>query len=388
MNGPAITLFPRDYDAVLFDLDGVLTQTASVHAVAWKTVFDEFLKHRSAADGKPFVPFDIDADYRLYVDGKPRYDGVVDFLKSRAIELPWDAPEGGAGVPSVHALGTLKDKYFLEQLQQWGVKPYEGAITLVRTLRAQQVKTAVVSSSNNCAAVLEAAGIAELFDARVDGLDSTRLDLKGKPAPDGYLEAARRLRIEPSRAVVVEDAIAGVEAGRAGRFGCVIGVDRSGQSQALRQAGADVVVTHVAQIRVSQSPPRRGRCCSRGSTRRRREFARPCAPWGMAISRLAQPQPQPGRWRMTFTIRGPPSPVATTACAPTLQDGWSRTRIWSISPTGSRSAFRSPMRTRSIRGQSRSCHTAKNSICGSARCCGRYVLRIDTGDALCCRSDV
>ncbi len=255
MNGPAVTLSPRDYDAVLFDLDGVLTRTASVHAVAWKTVFDEFLKHRSAADGKPFVPFDIDADYRRYVDGKPRYDGVVDFLKSRAIELPWDAPEGDSGVASVHALGILKDMYFLEQLKQRGVKPYEGAITLVRTLRAQQVKTAVVSSSNNCAAVLEAAGIAALFDARVDGTDSTRLDLKGKPAPDGFLEAARRLGVEPARAVVVEDAIAGVEAGRAGRFGCVIGIDRIGQSQALRKAGANVVVTHLAQVRVTAEPP-------------------------------------------------------------------------------------------------------------------------------------
>ena len=252
---PSCTLSPRDYDAVLFDLDGVLTRTASVHAAAWKRLFDEFLRRRSADTGEPFVPFDIDADYRRHVDGKPRYAGVAAFLKSRGIELPQGAQEDGPGVQSVRALGHLKDKYFLEHLEQRGVEPYEAAITLVRALRAQQIKTAVVSSSNNCAKVLETTGIAHLFDARVDGKDITRLGLKGKPAPDAFLEAARRLGIEPSRAVVVEDAIAGIEAGRAGRFGCVIGVDRGGQSLALREAGADVVVTDLAQVRVTAEPP-------------------------------------------------------------------------------------------------------------------------------------
>jgi beta-phosphoglucomutase family hydrolase len=255
MNGPAVTLSPQDYDAVLFDLDGVLTQTARVHATAWKRLFDEFLQLRSASIGEPFVPFDIDTDYRRYVDGKPRYDGVAAFLKSRAIELPLGTPEDGPSVQSVHALGNLKDKYFLELLKKRGVEPYDSAIALVRTLRAQQVKTAVVSSSNNCAAVLDAAGISQLFDARVDGVDVTRLELRGKPAPDAFLEAARRLGIEPSRAVVVEDAIVGVEAGHAGRFGFVIGVDRNGQSQALREAGADVVVTNLAQVQVAAEPP-------------------------------------------------------------------------------------------------------------------------------------
>jgi beta-phosphoglucomutase family hydrolase len=243
---PVITLYPRDYDAVLFDLDGVLTRTASVHAAAWKRLFDEYLEQRSAEIGEPFVPFDIDTDYRRYVDGKPRHDGVVSFLASRHIELELDA---------LRALAGRKDAYFLEQLEQRGVTSYEAAVELVRELRAQQVKTAVVSSSNNCAAVLEKAGIAQLFDARVDGLDVTRLELRGKPAPDAFLEAARRLGIEPSRAVVVEDAIAGVEAGHAGRFGCVIGVDRSGQSLALREAGADVVVTNLIQVRVAVEPP-------------------------------------------------------------------------------------------------------------------------------------
>ena len=252
---PVLTLSPRDYDAVLFDLDGVLTRTASVHAAAWKLLFDKFLKRRSADTGEPFVPFDIDADYRRYVDGKPRYDGVAAFLESRGIDLPQGAPEDGPGMHSVRALGSLKDGYFLEHLKRHGVEIFEESIALVRKLRERGIETAVVSSSNNCAAVLEAAGIAPLFDARVDGMDITRLGLKGKPAPDAFLEAAQRLGVEPSRAVVVEDAIAGVAAGRAGRFGCVIGVDRSGQSQALREAGADVVVTGLVQVRVAVEPP-------------------------------------------------------------------------------------------------------------------------------------
>ncbi|MCR4333025.1 MAG: beta-phosphoglucomutase family hydrolase, partial [Sulfuricaulis sp.] len=235
-----ITLSPRDYGAVLFDLDGVLTRTAKVHASAWKKLFDGFLELRAAQAGEPFVPFTIDADYPRYVDGKPRYDGVAAFLESRGIELPLGETEDGPDVQSVRALGNLKDRYFLEHLEQQGVETYEWSITLVRELRAQGIKTAVVSSSNNCAAVLEKAGIAQLFDSRVDGTDVTRLGLKGKPAPDAFLEAARRIGVEPSRAVVMEDAIAGVEAGRAGGFGCVIGIDRRGQAQALLEAGADV----------------------------------------------------------------------------------------------------------------------------------------------------
>ena len=249
------TLSPRDYDAVLFDLDGVLTRTASVHASAWKKLFDGFLEQRATQTGKPFVPFDIDADYPRYVDGKSRYDGVAAFLDSRGIELPMGGPEDGPDVQSVCALGNLKDRYFLEHLEQHGVDPYEASISLVRKLRAQEIKTAVVSSSDNCAAVLEAAGIAQLFDARVDGRDITRLELKGKPAPDAFLEAARRVGAQPSRAVVVEDAIVGVEAGRAGGFGCVIGVDRIGHAKALRDAGADVVVTDLAQVGVAVDPP-------------------------------------------------------------------------------------------------------------------------------------
>jgi beta-phosphoglucomutase family hydrolase len=240
---------------VLFDLDGVLTRTATVHAAAWKRLFDGFLEQRAADTGAAFVPFDLEADYRRYVDGKPRYDGAAAFLASRGIALPFGTPADSPGTHTVHALGKLKDHYFLQHLAQHGVEPDEAAIALVHTLRAQEIKTAVVSSSNNCAAVLEAAGIAPLFDARVDGIDITRLALNGKPAPDAFLEAAQRIKAEPARAVVVEDAIAGVEAGRAGRFGCVIGVDHSGQSQALREAGADVVVTSLAHVKVAVESP-------------------------------------------------------------------------------------------------------------------------------------
>jgi beta-phosphoglucomutase family hydrolase len=253
--GVIVTLSPRDYDAVLFDLDGVLTRTANVHAAAWKRLFDAFLERRAAETGEPFVPFDVDTDYRRYVDGKPRYDGVAAFLAARSLELPAGTPEDGPGLQTMHALGNLKDQYFMEHLQRRGVDHYEDAIALVRTLRAQDVRAAVVSSSNNCAAVLEAAGIAQLFDARVDGRDIGRLELRGKPAPDAFLEAARRLGVEVSRAVVVEDAVPGVAAARAGRFGRVIGVDRSGQSRALREAGADVVVTDLGQVQIAADPP-------------------------------------------------------------------------------------------------------------------------------------
>ncbi|MFC3608779.1 beta-phosphoglucomutase family hydrolase [Stutzerimonas tarimensis] len=255
MNTPAVSLSPRDYDAVLFDLDGVLTQTASVHAAAWKRLFDDFLRQRASETGVDFVPFDANADYRRYVDGKLRQDGVASFLHSRGIALPEGNPEDPPQVPSVHGLGRRKDQHFLAQLQQHGIETYPAAIDLVRRLRQQQVRTAVVSSSRNCATVLEAAGIAELFDVRVDGTDLARLNLAGKPAPDGFLQAARELGVEPSRAVVIEDAEAGVAAGRAGGFGWVIGVDLGGQAEALIEAGADAVVTCLDQVQVAAEPP-------------------------------------------------------------------------------------------------------------------------------------
>lgn len=253
--GPIVTLMPRDYDAVLFDMDGVLTRTASVHAAAWKKLFDPFLQERAARSSEPFVPFGIDIDYRRYVDGKPRFDGVASFLQARGIDLPWGSDDDGPDAQTVQGLGNRKDHYFMEHLERYGIEPFEAAIELVRALRAQDVRTAVVTSSINSSAVLEAAGITDLFDVRVDGLDLRRSQLRGKPAPDAFIEAARRLNAEPSRAVVVEDAVVGVAAGRAGGFGLVVGVDNVGQSQALREAGAHVVVTTLAQIQLAAEPP-------------------------------------------------------------------------------------------------------------------------------------
>ncbi len=252
---PLITLSPRDYDAFLFDLDGVLTKTADVHAAAWKRMFDSFLEARAGETGEPLVPFDIEADYRRYVDGRPRHEGVAAFLEARGIPLPGGSPGDGPEALTVHGLGGRKDGFFMEEMKRKPPERYEESIALVRTLRAQEVRTAVVSSSRNCAEVLEAAGIAGLFEVRVDGNDILRLGMRGKPAPDAFLEAARRLGVDPSRAVVVEDAIAGVEAGRAGHFGLVVGVDRSGRSQELRDAGADVVVTSLAQVQAAVEPP-------------------------------------------------------------------------------------------------------------------------------------
>ena len=248
-----ITLYPQDYDAVLFDLDGVLTNTAKLHASAWKKLFDNFLEQRATINGDPFVPFDRDSDYLLHVDGKPRYDGASAFLSSRGIDLPWGSPVDGPDVQSVCALGNLKDRYFMLLIEQEGVEAYESSVALVQKLRALNIKTVVTSSSNNCREVLEAAGLSQLFDAHIDGIEITRLNIKGKPAPDGFLEAARLVGAEPARAVVIEDAIAGIEAGRTGLFGCVIGVDRNGHAEALRDAGADIVVSDLAQVRVEEA---------------------------------------------------------------------------------------------------------------------------------------
>lgn len=247
---PAVTLSARDFDAVLFDLDGVLTDTASIHAVAWKRLFDDFLARWAELHDQPFVPFDAHTDYLEHVDGKPRYDGVSDFLAARGVTLPWDSPEDEPSRPSISLLGARKDAYFAEQLSRHGAPAIPAAVALVRALRENGIRTAVVSSSRNCGPVLEAAGISHLFDDRVDGLDVEALALPGKPAPDTFLEAAIRLGTEPSRAVVVEDALAGVRAGTAGRFGCVIAVDRHGQRAALQEAGASVVVASLAEVAV------------------------------------------------------------------------------------------------------------------------------------------
>ncbi|MGE5358753.1 MAG: HAD family hydrolase [Bacteroidales bacterium] len=229
--------------ALLFDLDGVLTRTATLHAAAWKKLFDEYLAARATRTGEPFVPFQLIADYRTYVDGRPRYDGVQTFLASRGVVLPWGAPTDPATQETVCGLGNRKDTYFEASLKDQGVETFPQAIDLVRKARQRGLRTAVVSSSKNCAAILRAAGVSDLFDARVDGCEAERLGLPGKPAPDTFLEAARRLGVAPDCAVVFEDAISGVQAAKRGGFR-VVGVDESGRGASLLEHGADIVVSH------------------------------------------------------------------------------------------------------------------------------------------------
>ncbi len=236
-------------DAVIFDLDGVITDTASVHAAAWKRMFDRFLEKRARGGGEEDRPFS-QHDYLRYVDGKPRYDGVSSFLDSRGISLPRGEPGDPPSAETVCGLGNRKDELFGEVLRQDGVAAFPSSVELLRELREGGFGTAIISASRNCAQVLRAAGASELFDAKVDGIDAEEHGLKGKPDPAVFLAAAERLGVGPARAAVVEDALAGVEAGRRGRFGLVIGVDRTGQAGALRRHGADVVVDDLAEVRV------------------------------------------------------------------------------------------------------------------------------------------
>ena len=237
-----------DFDAVIFDMDGVVTATAVVHAAAWKKLFDAYLRHRAEETGEEFVPFDEHADYERYVDGKTRYDGVRSFLESRGIALPDGSPDDPAGTDSVCAMGNDKDTYFMAHVREHGVQVYESTVRIIRELRARGVRIGLVSASRNAVDVLSCAGLLDLFDERVDGILAAELDLRGKPDPATFLEAARRLGVEPARAAVVEDALAGVAAGRAGDFGLVVGVARTGQTEALRNAGADVVVGDLAEL--------------------------------------------------------------------------------------------------------------------------------------------
>jgi alpha,alpha-trehalase len=233
--------------AVIFDTDGVVTRTATVHEEAWRALFDRFLQDRADRIGEAFAPFTGD-DYRRFVDGKPRYDGVASFLASRAIDLERGSPGDPPDRDTICGLGNRKNGYVLDELARNGAAPYESTLVLVRHLRDLGIPTAAVSASENCAAVLEAAGASGLFDARVDGLDANRLGLAGKPDPALFLEAADRLGVEPAGATVVEDALAGVEAGRRGGFGTVVGVDRTGHPAALAEHGADVVVPDLSWI--------------------------------------------------------------------------------------------------------------------------------------------
>jgi len=239
---------PDGIAACLFDLDGVLTQTAKVHAGAWKQMFDEFLRERAEQTGEPFRPFDARADYDRYVDGKPRYDGVASFLESRAIELPVGTPDDPPDRRTVDGLGNRKNELVLSLIGRDGVEAYEGSVRYVEAARDAGLRRAVVSSSTNCRDVLEAAGIIDLFEEIVDGVVAAREGLKGKPAPDTFAEGAKRLGVERERAAVFEDALAGVEAGRAGAFGHVVGVNRVGQAGALRERGADIVVQDLAEL--------------------------------------------------------------------------------------------------------------------------------------------
>jgi beta-phosphoglucomutase family hydrolase len=239
---------PDGVTACLFDLDGVLTQTAKVHAAAWKQMFDAFLRERAERDGTPFVPFDAHADYDEHVDGKPREAGVRDFLATRGIVLPEGSADDPPEAETVHGLGTRKNALVLELIARDGVEPYAGSVRYLKAARDAGLRRAVVSSSHNCHDVLVAAGIEELLEERVDGHVAQEQGLKGKPAPDTFLAGARLLGVEPRQAVVFEDALAGVEAGRAGRFGFVIGVDRVGHRDALAAHGADVVVNDLEEL--------------------------------------------------------------------------------------------------------------------------------------------
>lgn len=236
------------YDAVLFDLDGVITDTASIHAACWKQMFDEYLQKRATPRGEAFRPFDAAADYRLYVDGKPRFDGVRDFLRSRDIQLPEGGPDDPPEAETVGGLGNRKNDLVNKIIEDLGVEPYEGSIKLVHRLREQGFKIAVVTSSQNCTAVLRAAGLDEFFDIRVDGNTILAEHLAGKPSPQTFLAAAKLLGVEPSRAVVVEDALSGVEAGFNGKFGLVIGVARKGNADELRRHGAHLVVNDLGEL--------------------------------------------------------------------------------------------------------------------------------------------
>jgi beta-phosphoglucomutase family hydrolase len=239
---------PDHVTACLFDLDGVLTKTAEVHAAAWKEMFDEYLEQRAARAGERFVPFDPVRDYDEYVDGKPRYEGVQSFLAARGIELPRGTPGDPPAAETVDGLGNRKNEIVLRLIRERGVKPYEGSVRYVRAAEQAGLRRAVVSSSTNCRDVLIAAGIEDLFEARIDGVVAEREHLRGKPAPDTFLAGARALGVEPARAAVFEDAQAGVAAGRAGGFAFVVGVDRVGQADALRERGADIVVSDLSDL--------------------------------------------------------------------------------------------------------------------------------------------
>jgi beta-phosphoglucomutase family hydrolase len=246
--GPTDVGLPAVVRACLFDLDGVLTKTAAVHDAAWTQMFDTFLRTRAERTGEPFRPFDPADDYATYVDGKPRADGVRSFLASRGITLPEGSGDDPPSAETVHGLGNRKNEILLERIHEQGVEVYEGSVRYVRACREAGLRTGVVSSSANTHDVLASTGLADLFDAVIDGNVVQQRGLRGKPAPDSFLAGAEAVGVSAAEAAVFEDAVAGVEAGRAGGFAYVVGVDRVGHADALREHGADIVVTDLAEL--------------------------------------------------------------------------------------------------------------------------------------------
>jgi trehalose-phosphatase len=238
-----------DFKAIILDLDGVISKTAKVHARAWKKMFDEYLQYRKNNGKSEFRSMSIDKDYPRYIDGKPRYEGVKSFLKSRNIELDYGNPKDDPGKKTICGLGNRKNDIFRELIQNEGVDLYQDTVNEIRSLKKEGLRTGVVSSSKNCEMILEAGGISDLFDTRVDGIISAKLNLKGKPNPDIYLKAADDLNVKPSESIVVEDALAGVEAGHEGKFKLVIGIDRQHQKKQLLEHGADVVVKNLKEVK-------------------------------------------------------------------------------------------------------------------------------------------
>lgn len=239
---------PAHVTVCLFDLDGVLTQTARVHNAAWAETFDDFLRRRAAATGEPFRPYDPGDDYNRYVDGRPRADGVRTFLASRQVVLPEGEPDDPPSADTVHGVGNRKNVVLLQVIARDGVRAYQGSVDYLHAARDAGLRRAVVSASANCESVVAAAGLAPLLEVRVDGVVARQRGLRGKPHPDTFLAAAEEFGVRPDQAAVFEDALAGVAAGRAGKFGYVVGVDRVGQADALREHGADVVVQDLSEL--------------------------------------------------------------------------------------------------------------------------------------------
>lgn len=249
----SVTIDLENIDAVIFDMDGVITETATVHATAWKELFDEYLKARADRSGEQYQPFEIDPEYFQYIDGKPRYDGVKSFLGSRGISLPYGKKSDAPNRETICGLGNRKNQYFLKRLEQEGATAYQSSLGIIRKLKSRGIQMAVISSSRNAEEVLQSAGVLDLFDVKVDGVDADELKLKGKPDAAIFLEAARRLNVQPDRAAVVEDALAGVQAGCQGNFKLVIGVDRTGQRENLERNGADVVVADLSRLKIKRT---------------------------------------------------------------------------------------------------------------------------------------